>query len=52
MSDLLGIYIPTRNRPIELMESLSSIIPQIRRYSFPIYISDNSTQLSAFQRKA
>ncbi len=42
-SKSLGIYIPTKDRPTELEECLNSIIPQVRQYSFPIYVSDNST---------
>ena len=40
--DKLGIYIATYNREKELKECLESFIPQIKPYSLPIYISDNS----------
>ncbi len=40
---LLGIYIPTYNRKRELEECLRNLIPQLRPYNFPIYISDNGS---------
>ncbi len=40
--DKLGIYIPTKDRPVELKECLNSLIYQVKQFGFPIYISDNS----------
>ena len=39
----LGIYIPTYNRKEELETCLKHFIPQVKRYGFPIYISDNNS---------
>jgi glycosyltransferase involved in cell wall biosynthesis len=39
----LGIYIPTRNRKADLKECVSRLIPQLKKYGFPIYISDNNS---------
>ena len=41
-SNRLGIYIPTYNRPEKLEECLRSMIPQLKKYGFPVFISDNS----------
>jgi glycosyltransferase involved in cell wall biosynthesis len=38
----LGIYIPTYNRRERLEECLRSIMPQLKNYGFPVFISDNS----------
>lgn len=38
----LGIYIPTFNRSEKCGECLRSMIPQLRKYGFPVFISDNS----------
>jgi len=40
---LLGICIPTYNRPTDLKECLEYLIPQLKPYSYPVFISDNST---------
>ena len=40
---LLGIYIPTFNRKSELKQCLDSFIPQLSKYNFPIFISDNGS---------
>ncbi len=40
---LLGICIPTYNRPESLGLYLRVLIPQVKRYGYPVYISDNST---------
>ena len=42
MNRLLGIYIPTYNRKNELRQCLESLIPQLRKYSLPLYICDTS----------
>ena len=42
-SNLLGIYIPTYNRADKLTECLESFIRQLKKYNFPIYISDNGS---------
>ncbi len=43
MSPLLGIYIATYNRAAELRDCLDAFIRQVRKYNFPIFISDAST---------
>lgn len=40
---LLGVYIPTFNRKSELKQCLDSFIPQLSKYNFPIFISDNGS---------
>ena len=40
---LLGVYIPTYNREKELKQCLDSFIPQLSKYGFPIFISDNGS---------
>ena len=42
MSSLLGVYIPTMNRPAELKECLEAFIKQGRKHRLDIYVSDNS----------
>ncbi|MDE1860603.1 MAG: glycosyltransferase family 2 protein [Candidatus Micrarchaeota archaeon] len=41
--DKLGIYIPTYNRKRDLELCMRSFIPQLKRYGFPIYVSDNNS---------
>ena len=41
--DKLGVYIPTYNRKDKLRACLESFIPQLKKYGFPIYISDNGS---------
>ena len=50
---LLGVCIPTYNRRNMLAQYLKVLIPQVRRYGYPIYISDNSSNAdtSALVRK-
>jgi len=42
--NLLGIYIPTRNRSNELRHCIETFIRQISTYGFPIYVSDNASE--------
>jgi abequosyltransferase len=44
MNPLISICIPTYNRELLLREGLVRLISQIRRYSIPIYISDNASE--------
>lgn len=43
MHPLLGIYITTYNRATELRDCLHTFIKQLKKYEFPIFISDVST---------
>ena len=45
-SALLGIYIPTKDRPNYLTETLESFIKQVKPYGYTIFISDQSTKLA------
>lgn len=42
MNNKLAIAIPTYNRPDILGENLRKIIPVLKKYSIPVYISDDS----------
>lgn len=43
MNKILSICIPTYNRKKYLVENLKGIIPQVKKYNIPIYISDNAS---------
>ena len=41
----LAIAIPTYNRAEIIEENLQSMLPELRRYAIPVYISDDSTDI-------
>jgi hypothetical protein len=42
-NSILAIAIPTFNRPDILNENIRSMLPEIEKFSIPVYISDDST---------
>lgn len=43
INQILALCIPTYNRSIELENCINSLIPIIKNYNIPIYISDNNS---------